>query len=385
MNLAKYLAAMTAAVCLQGCTLTAVIVHNFPDLNDGRIFASRTVARPTAASPLRSLAGASRMFSELTFRDKDGVSWQLAPYLERSRTAAFVVLHDDRIVYERYARGYDEQSLLNSFSIAKSVLATLVGIAMAEGSIAGLDDTVVQYRPEFAGTAYEDVTLRRLLTMTSGMVDEPALVPSQARYYYGEDLHALAARALAQAPAANGWRYSEADAQMLGFVLEGAVGMTVSAYLEKKLWKPLGMESDAIWSLDREGGVEKAFCCISARARDFARFGRLYLQHGRSNGAQIVPADWAALSVLPGVTTSFGYLHQQLWWRPADDEKDFFAYGHDGQYLYVNPKARVVIVKFSETRHQDPVPMFRAIAGALTAPQRIAEIDRLDAQQIVSR
>lgn len=205
MNLAKYLAAMTAAACLQGCTLLAVIVHNFPGLDDGRVFAARTVARSAAASPLRSPAGGSRVFDEFALRDENGVSAQLAPYLEQTRTAAFVVLHNDSIVYECYGRGYDERSLLNSFSIAKSVVATLVGIAIADGSITSLDDKVEKYRPEFAGTAY----------------------------------------------------------------------------------------------------------------------------------------------------------------------------GHDGQYLYVSPKAQVVIVTFSETRHQDPVPMFRAVADALTTPQRVAGIDRL--------
>ncbi len=377
MNLAVYLPAIVAATCLQGCTLMAVIVHNFPGLDDGRIFAARTVVRPAAASPLRSLAGGSRVFDEFTFRDENGVSARLAPYLEQTRTAAFVVLHNDRIVYERYGRGYDERSLLNSFSIAKSVLATLVGIAIADGSITSLDDTVEKYRPESAGTAYGTVTVRQLVTMTSGVVDLPALVPSKARYYYGDDLPLLVARAVVKESADKQWRYSDADAQMLGFVLESAVGMSVSAYLEETLWKPLGMESDAIWSLDRNGGVEKAFCCLNARARDFARFGRLYLQHGRSNGAQLVPADWAALSVLPAVATSFGHLQQQFWWRPPGDVGDFFAYGHDGQYLYVSPKAQVVIVKFSETRHQDPIPMFRALADALTTPQRVAGIDRL--------
>ncbi|MBL8391016.1 MAG: serine hydrolase [Candidatus Accumulibacter sp.] len=316
------------------------------------------------------------MFDEFTFRDENGVSTRLAQYLEHTRTAAFAVLHNNRIVYERYGRGYDERSLLNSFSIAKAVLATLVGIALADGSITSLDDTVEKYRPEFAGTAYGTVTVRRLVTMTSGMADEPALLASKARYYYGDDLHVLVARTMANGSADKQWRYSDADAQMLGFVLESAVGMSVSAYLEKTLWKPLGMESDAIWSLDRDGGVEKAFCCLHARARDFARFGRLYLQHGRSNGTQLVPADWAALSVLPAVATSFGHLHQQFWWRPPGDEGDFFAYGHDGQYLYVSPRAQVVIVKFSETRHQNPVPMFRAVANALTTPQLVAGVDR---------
>jgi CubicO group peptidase (beta-lactamase class C family) len=159
----------------------------------------------------------------------------------------------------------------------------------------------------------------------------------------------------------------------------------MSAYLAEKLWKPLGMESPALWALDHEGGHEKAFCCISARARDFARFGRLYLEGGRWNGEQIVPAAWVARSVVPGVRTLDGYTHQHLWWTPEGMEGDYYAYGHNGQYLYVNPKARVVIAKFSETNRQDPLPMFRAVSTSLKSPARIAEIDRLEARALAQR
>lgn len=385
MDLARQIALLTALFCLPGCTLVRTIVHNFADLDDDPIFASRTIARSEKPSPLRTLVATPRFLTELEIPDETGHTWRLDQYLDHTRTAAFIAVHDDRVLFERYARGYEERSLLNSFSIAKAVVATLVGIALSEGHIASLDATVAQYRPDFAGTAYGAVTLRDLLTMTSGVVDRPTLLPTRAKYYYEEDLHALTAQAVAAAASPNRWRYSDADVQVLGFVLEQAVGKSVSAYLAEKLWKPLGMESDALWSLDHEGGVEKAFCCLRARARDFARFGRLYLLNGRWNGAQIVPPDWAARSVLPALATPFGYGHQHLWWAPADDEGDFFAYGHNGQYLYVNPKARVVIVKFSETSHQDPVPMFRAISRALTRPESMAELVRLDAQALALR
>lgn len=120
---------------------------------------------------------------------------------------------------------------------------------------------------------------------------------------------------------------------MLGYVLEVAVGTSLSMYLAEKLWVPLGMEAGALWSLDREGGMEKAFCCINARARDFARFGLLYASGGRWKGKQILPADWAALAALPAVATRGGYEHRHLWWVPPGEVGDFYAYGHEGQYL----------------------------------------------------
>ena len=385
MNFATVTAAIVAIGCIQGCTLTRTVVHNFADLDDHRIFANRAI--PPAASPskLQPLARVPRFVAEMKVPDEAGKTWTLDGYLDETRTAAFVVMHEDRVVYERYGRGFGEKSLLNSFSIAKSIVATLVGIAHAEGHIPSLDATVAQFRPDFAGTPYGAVTVKSLLTMTSGMGDAPSLLPGRSQFYYGDDLHDVVARSTPESRDASGWRYSEADVQMLGFVLEAAVGKSVSTYLAEKLWKPLGMESEALWALDREGGTEKAFCCISARARDFARFGRLYLENGRWNGEQVVPVRWTARSALPGVRTKDGYTHQHLWWMPEGIEGDFYAYGHNGQYVYVNPKARVVIVKFSETNRQDPVPMFRAVANAMKSPERIAEIDRLSSPTVALR
>ena len=384
MNPTQLIAALATAACIPGCTFTKTVVHNFADLDDHRIFANRAVAAGPEASSLESLPAVPGFVARLRVPGESGAAQELDRYLDDTSTAAFIVMREGRIVYERYARGYDERSLLNSFSIAKSIVATLVGIAHGEGAIASLDDTVGKYRPELAHLPYGRVTIRSLITMTSGMGDRPSMLPGRAQYYYGDDLHAVIEGAQPEARPANGWRYSEADIQVLGFVLEAAVGKPVSQYLAEKLWQPLGMESPAQWAMDRAGGSEKAFCCISARARDFARLGRLFLDAGRWNGEQIVPADWATHAVVEGVRTLDGYTHRHLWWMP-DGQGDYYAYGHNGQYLYVNPRARVVIAKFSETNRQDPVPAFRAIADALRVPANLAELDRLFATRLATR
>lgn len=404
--LAAALVALATLASLQANTLTRTVIHNFADLDDHRIFANREVPRAPQASALRGLPREPWFLAELSVPDEKGATWRLDDYLAHTRTAAFVVLHEDRVVLERYGRGYHRHSLLNSFSIAKAVMSTLVGIALSEGRIASLDTTVASVCPEFAGKPYGATTVRELLTMTSGVADAPSMLPGRAEVYYGDDLRDLALRAQAprapatQATQAHPWRYSETDVQVLGFVLERAVGMPVSSYLAARLWQPLGMESKALWALDREGGSEKAFCCLSARARDFARFGQLMRDGGRWQGRQVVPAAWAARSVLPAIDAHNRHLHQHLWWTPQGSagpedhesrqggqgaEGDFYAYGHNGQYLYVNPAARLVIVKFSETNRQDPVPMFRAIADAVMAPQHLAEIHRLDAPLLAAR
>jgi CubicO group peptidase (beta-lactamase class C family) len=387
----KILTLIAALAGLQACTLTRTLVHNFADLDDHRIFANREVPRAPSTSPLRGLPREPWFLAELPVPDESGATRPLDDYLAHTRTAAFVVLHEDRVVMERYGRGYDRQSLLNSFSIAKSVMSALVGIALAEGRIESLDTTVASVCPEFAGTPYGAATVRELLSMTTGIGDAPSLLPGRAEVYYGDSLRDLALRAQApasSATAAHAWRYSEADVQVLGFVLERAAGMSVSDYLAAKLWQPLGMESKALWALDREGGTEKTFCCLSAQARDFARFGKLMLDGGRWKGRQLVPAAWAERRVLPGIELPDRHTHQQLWWAPQGSlgaRGDFYAYGHNGQYLYVNPAARLVIVKFSETNRQDPVPMFRTLADAVTVPQHLAEINRLDAPLLAAR
>ena len=385
MNLTKLIAAIASFGCIQGCTLVKTVVHNTADLDDYRIFANRVVATDGAPSTLRTLSRVPDFLARLQVPGEDGAVHELDRYLDDTRTAAFVVMRDDRIVYERYSRGFDEHSRLNSFSIAKAIMATLVGMAVAEGCISSLDATVADYRPDLASTPYGPIRLRHLLSMTSGVGDAPSLLPGRAQFYYGDDLHDTIAHGVAEAPPGERWRYSEADVQVLGFVLEAAVGKSLSAYLTEKVWKPLGMESEALWALDREGGNEKAFCCISARARDFARFGRLLLDGGRRGGEEILPAAWANPASFPGVRTFDRYTQRHLWWFPEGTEGDYYAYGHNGQYLYVNPAARTVIVKFSETNRQDPVGMFRAVAAALKPDARIAELDRLAAPSLASR
>jgi len=349
-----------------GCGIT----DKFARLDDHRVFANRVVETSATPSPLRPVRASPSLVSRLDVPDGKGGSLPLEQYLDATRTAAFVVLRDDRIVYERYALGFDERSMLNSFSIAKAIMANLVGIAVAEGHIASLDAQVADFRPELAGTAYGSTTLKSLLTMTSGVTHGPALW-ERMQYYFGHDLLATAAEA--RQGDSSEWRYSESDIEVLGLVLEAAVRKPVSEYLSEKLWKPLGMESPALWALDRPGGREKAFCCISAHARDFARFGLLHLNAGNWHGKQIVPEAWAARTVLPGTRVPDGYIHRHLWWVPGDERGDFYAYGHNGQYVYVNPEARVVIVKFSEMLEQDPVPMFRALGRALGDLQHFAE------------
>lgn len=211
---AKHIAAVAVLGCLEGCLPVKTLVHNFADLDDHRIFANRPVAPPAKASHLRRAAAPGVPLERFSVPNGHGTHMPLEDYLDETRTVAFVVLRGDQIVYERYARGYDARSLLKSFSIAKAIVATLVGIAVAEGRIPSLGVRVGDFRPELAGSPYGAVRLNSLLTMTSGMADAPAVVPGRAQYYYSEDLHETVSFATQRLPI-NGERTSRCSAMYL--------------------------------------------------------------------------------------------------------------------------------------------------------------------------
>jgi CubicO group peptidase (beta-lactamase class C family) len=214
-------------------------------------------------------------------------------FLRRTGTLAFVVAQDDRLVYERYFGGSERQTLQTSFSVAKSFLSTLVGIAIDEGSIGGLDDPVTQYVPELAerDPRFEDITLRNLLSMSSGLryVEQSnPLLPwgDDIDTYYGTNLRDLALNATEiTGPPGRDWLYNNYNPLLIGLALERATGMSVSQFMATRLWQPLGAEFDASWSLDSEGDAfEKMESGLNVTPLDYARFGLLYLHGGEWNG-----------------------------------------------------------------------------------------------------
>ena len=316
----------------------------------------------------------------------DGAPRDLPAFLDRTETTGLVVVHRGAITHEEYRQGADETSPFTSWSMAKSVLSALIGIAVEEGHIESIRDPIGAYVPALAGSGYGDVPIEDALTMSSGVAfDEDYDNPMS-------DINMLFIRAMAmgvpveetlaglervRAPGTYN-DYVSSDSMALGLVLEAATGMAPSDYLASRLWGPMGAEADASWSIDR-GGQEFALCCLNATLRDWARFGRLYLERGARDARQIVPADWVAASVSPEAPHlqpgenrashwTFGYGYQ--WWIPEDPQGDFLAIGVWGQYLYVDPAREVVIAKtsadpaFDDNDHES-VAAFRAIARAV--------------------
>ncbi|HEY0025799.1 MAG TPA: serine hydrolase [Longimicrobium sp.] len=376
---AVVLAAAVLAVSAAGCTLARTVRYGQPDARDLSMFAHR--AMRASATPFRFWKAERQRTDVDTVSVRDPRTGRLVPlsqHLVDVRAHAFLVIRNDTIVYERYAFGHDSAKTSSSFSMAKSATSALVGIALARGEIRALDDSVGVYVPELRGRAYGGVTIRQLLQMSSGTAWGDArgnflqqATSTEARTYYTPDLRGLLRSVGREEPAGTRWRYKDTDTEVLGWVLASATGRTVAEYMEEVLWKPIGAEHDASWSLDHRGGQEKTSTGWNASARDFAKFGRLFLEGGRWNGRQIVPAEWVAASVgydptrsAPEVVTWWGMQHTLYWWHPmVAPQGDFYADGSLGQRIYVQPSTRTIIVQLANSNEQD-FP-FRKIAAAV--------------------
>lgn len=269
-------------------------------------------------------------------------------YLKENKTVAFLIIRNDTILYERYFKGYDKAAIVPSFSMAKSVTSMLIGIAVGEGLIKSVEEPITNYIPGLQ-KGMEKITIRHLLQMTSGIkFNESYFNPfgDAATFYYGRNLRKSVKKIRPEHEPGTRYQYSSGNTQMLGLVLEYALkGQTVSAYLQEKLWQPMGMEYDASWSIDKKkNGLEKTFCCINARARDFAKLGRLYVNKGNWNGRQLVPESWVKESTRYDTTAGSAGYYQYQWWLPRRGG-EFIAQGILGQFIYGNPAKNLVIVR----------------------------------------
>jgi CubicO group peptidase (beta-lactamase class C family) len=306
-----------------------------------------------------------------------GAGGGFVDHLRATGTLAFVVVHDDRVVYERYLEGSDRRTRHTSFSVAKSFVSTLMGIAIEEGLIGGVDDPVTEYVPELAerDPRFERITLGNLMTMSSGLRYEERSIPvlpwgDDIETYYGVDLResAIESTEVVGIPGLE-FIYNNYNPLLLGLVLERAAGMSVSRYMSTRLWQPLGAESDATWNLDSEAsGFEKMESGLNATPVDFARFGQLFLHRGRLNDTRIISEDWVRAATAVDVSTDPAPHYQYYWWVDLERRGRFYALGNFGQYIYVAPDADTVIVRLGRdwgAENQTWLATFRDIADRL--------------------
>lgn len=330
--------------------------------------------------PLRRLAAAQTPFLfdqapggdavHAAFERAFGIG-NLDEFLEESQTQALVVIKDDAVVYEGYFNETRRDSMLTSFSVAKSVASILVGIAVAEGFVGDVGDPITDYLPELLDRdpGFSEITIRHLLTMASGMDyqelrwwlingDDPLTT------YYPDQRELALTNTTIIDPPGQYFLYNKYHPQLLGMILERATGMPVTQYTQTRLWDRLGMEFDGAWALDSEqSGFEKMEAGLNARAIDYAKLGRLVLHEGRWDGDQVVAPEWLQESTsLDSGTHHPGYYQHSFGPAIYDDARGYYAYmwygklrdgkpadiaaeGDRGQIIYVSPANNVVIVR----------------------------------------
>jgi len=314
------------------------------------VFETRKVARGAAVHPLPRAARQIAPTFEL-----QGRAWTVDEYMAAWSVSGVLVLKDGKIVLERYGLGRKPADRWTSFSVAKSITSTLAGAAVQDGKLK-LADPVVAYLPELKGSAYDGVSVHDLLTMSSGVAwnedySDPksdiaqAGVPLEA----GVDPYISYVKRLGRAHSpGTTWHYNTAETNLMGIVVARAVGKSLAAYLSEKIWKPYGMERDAVWMVDRSG-LELGGCCLSMTLRDYARFGQFMLDGGRAGGRAVTPASWVGEATRAQIANGLGG-YGYFWWIGPEA---FQAEGIYGQSILVYPKDRLVVVINSAWRHAD--------------------------------
>jgi len=321
---------------------------------------ARKIPRGSETRPLKRASPEPEI--QYTFQSK---AHGLDDYLSHYRTTALLILKGDTILAERYQYDRTPQERMTSYSMAKTIVGMLVGVALSEGAIKSLDDRAAQYVHQLMGTPYGDTPIRDLLTMSSG-------VHFTETYRGGDDLSKLVHLSLLGG-SPGGWatvmpfttrerapgerfHYSSADAQVLGLVLRAATGKTLSDYLSEKIWQPMGAEADASWVVDK-GGYETGYAGVNATVRDYARLGMLLADDGVLDGKRILPKGWVRAATTPSAAqfepghienfagaccAPFGYGYQ-TWILPGKD-RQFMMRGLRTQIIFVEPRARLVMV-----------------------------------------
>ncbi len=282
--------------------------------------------------------------------DHAGRQWTVADYMSANRTSGVLVLKDGKIILERYGLGRTPKDRWTSFSVAKSLTSTLVGAAIQDGKIKGPDALVTDYVPELKGSAYDGVTVRELLMMSSGVqwnedYTDPKSDVAQAGFTGSEPgvdpLVSYMRHLPRAAEPGTKWHYDTGETDMVGIMVANAVGKPLSQYLSEKVWATYGMEQDAVWMVDASGKQERGGCCISMTLRDYARVGQFILDGGYAQGRQIVPSWWVAQATTKEIDNGAGG-YGYFWW--IRENGSYEAVGIFGQSITTFKDDRLIIV-----------------------------------------
>lgn len=324
-----------------------VLRHNFANVDDYKLFDNNLIEKSNNPQPWK--------ISENY--NKNLLSEEVLDFMDSKKTCAFLVVQNDEIVYERYGENYADTTITGSFSMAKSVIALLIGRLLDEGKINSLDDEIINYIPNLDKNKMTGVTIKDLLTMSAG-IDytesywNPFTMTSEI--YYGNNLESLMPRLQLKEESGKTWEYQSISTQLLGQIVINTSGKSISKFSQEVLWNPMGIEHDILWSTDKKDGIEKAFCCINATARDFARLGKLVLQKGKWDTTQIISEKYIKEMTTPAThleradgksCTWYGY---QIWFVEKDNVQIPYFRGILGQLIFVIPEKNAVIIRLGK-------------------------------------
>jgi CubicO group peptidase (beta-lactamase class C family) len=349
--------------------LKRIALYRESDINDYKIFSSREFGpskKPFYFAKSESEVDVQKLFKDITYKynGRDNAVNDFEDLLNKTKTTSFIIIKNDKILYEKYFNGYARDSVNTSVSMAKSFTSALIGIAIDDGYIESEDDAITKYIPELKDKdiRFESIKIKDLLSMNSGIKysEGPMFFGDDAFTYYSEDLRKLALNIKYESSPGNEFLYNNYNPLLLGMILERSTGRSVSDYLNDKIWKDIGTEYSGSWSLDDKDGFEKMESGINARSIDFAKFGRLFLHKGAFDGKQVISTKWIDKSIkvhdrdskyYQSLTdwnvdldkTFYGY----MWWgyKRNNAENDFYARGKYGQYIYVSPSTNTIIVR----------------------------------------
>lgn len=333
-------------ISLSACFPIQSLFLGMPDAKDLERFTKHSIAVDTSCFQFYE----PRNLLKKTFKITDWTSdlpffVPLEQTLEKHKVRACIIIKNDTILSNYYAKGMDAQSIHPSYSVAKSFVSALVGIAIDEGLIGSELDLVIKYLPNLkGGVALQQLTLKHLLNHTSGIQYDLAL---DATIYYGTNIQKGIQRIKFADQPGTKQHYINVNTQLLGMVLEAATGQLLSQYLEEKIWKPLGMCQEGLWGSDQKG-QERSFCCMGATALDYAKFARLYLNKGNWKGKQILSKSWHQKSICRDTSEGSSFNYNYSWYIGLKEYGDYMAIGLYKQYLYINPRKKMIIVLLND-------------------------------------
>lgn len=352
----KYTFILFAIFLLSSCHVGRFFVYNFANIKDYKKFPKREIEKAEKPFQFIEKIDSARISKIITYSNKYSSLNHFEKTLEENKTVAFMVFKSDTLLYEWYGNNYTEEDIVTSFSVSKSFISALIGIALHEGHIKSLDEPITNYIKLFKNPGFEKITIQHLLDMETGIdYNESYYNPfgNVAAGYYGRNLDRHISNLKIKGEPGQKFEYVSIGTQLLGNIIETATGKSVSDYMEEKIWTKIGTSHTASWSMDRKKGREKSFCCINAVAKDFAKFGRLYLNEGNWEGNQVVPKEWVqqSIQIQDG---NYSSPYQNQWWLfgPSDKSQPnkviYAAQGHLGQVIAIDPVKKIMVLRFGK-------------------------------------